>query len=314
MKRWGFVLLGMGLIFGALAEVAGTEPQAAGAPPSSSPGKTAAKVVWTGKSGGFEIRWTTADIQAWPLTQPDRLVFSAARLAHRGFQTFISPPNLDGSEEHITYEREFTLLSVVGSIISLRDELYYYVKPSAHPGVEIRFTAIDLAKPGVVPDPWAIEEGFNLKKLGKVAKLTDYFPESEVLQTLLNNAIIKEALGGESPSSLVKLFSLFKEQSMEIKGVPCVFPRDFLTRFAFHHLQGDRVAVRLGLPSVGGAYRSFHADLDLLLPIPPALKNPLAQAASGQEGFLLADRKKIAGEDVTRISFSFEGTGKVKKR
>ncbi|MCX5887854.1 MAG: hypothetical protein NTY36_00195 [Deltaproteobacteria bacterium] len=312
MKRLGVVLLGMVMIFGVPLWVAGTEPPAAGAPPISPQGEKAVQVIWTGKSGGFEIRWTTIDIQARPLNKPGRLVFSAARLANRGFQTFISPPNLDGSEEQITYERKFTLLSVVGSIISLRDELYYYVKPSAHPGVETRFTTIDLAKPGIVPDPWAIEGGFSLKKLGQVAKLTDYFPENEVLKALLNNGIIKEALAGESPPSLVKLFELLTEQPIRINEVPYVFPRDFLTRFGFHHLQRDKVAVLMGLPSSGGAARGFHAELSLLLPVPPTLKKSLPLGASGKEGFLMTDRKKIAGEGVTLISFSIDGKGKVK--
>src|SRR5512139_2756059 len=100
MTRWVLLLLGMVLIFGALAAVAGTEPQAAGGLPNSPEAKNATKVVWTGKSGGFTIRWTTADIQAWPLKNPEELAFSAAQLSRRGFQTFISPPNLDGSEEN----------------------------------------------------------------------------------------------------------------------------------------------------------------------------------------------------------------------
>jgi len=239
----------MGLIFGALAWMAGIEPRAAGAPPGSPPGKTAAKVIWAGKSGGFAIRWTTADIQARPLNQSDRLVFSAARLSHRGFQTFISPANLDGSEKHITYERKFTLLSVIGSIICLKDELYYNIQPSAHPGLETRFTAIDLARSGeviYVSPPEADLFELDLAKLGKVAKLTDYFPEEEVLKALLNNAIIQEELGGESPQSQAELLTLLK--GLRINEIPYLFPRDFLTRFAFHHLEGENVAVRLGLP------------------------------------------------------------------
>ena len=262
MKRWGVALLGMGLIFGALAWVAGTEPQASGAPPISPQAEKAAQVIWTGKSGGFEIRWTTADIQARPLDKPDRLVFSAAQLAHRDFQTFISPPNLDGSEERVTYERKFTIISVVGSIVSLKDELYYNIQPSAHPGLETRFTAIDLARSGeviYVSPPEADLFELDLAKLGKVAKLTDYFPEEEVLKALLNNAIIQEELGGESPQSLAELLTLLK--GLRINEIPYLFPRDFLTRFAFHHLEGENVAVRLGLPSMGGAARGLHAEL-----------------------------------------------------
>jgi hypothetical protein len=301
------------MIVGILAWVAGIESQAAGAPPVLPQGKKAAKAIWAGKSGGFAISWTTANIQARPLKKPGRLAFSAAQLARRGFQTFISPPHLDGSEERVTYERKFTLLSVVGSIVSLKDELYYNIQPSAHPGLETRFTAIDLARSGEViyvsppeGDPFELD----LAKLGKVAKLTDYFPEKEVLKALLNNAIIQEELGGESPQSLSKLFGLLK--GLQINEIPYFLPRDFLTRFVFHHLEGNKVAVRLGLPSGGGPARGLHAELDLLLPIPPAMKKPLALAAPGQEGFLMADHNKIAGEGVTLITFSFEGKGKVK--
>jgi hypothetical protein len=312
MKRWRLLLWGMVLIFGTSAWVAGIELQETGVPPKSPPGEKSAQAIWTGKSGGFEIRWTTNDIQAWSLNKPGRQVFSAASLSHRGFQNFISPPHLTGRARHITYERTFTLLSVVGSILSLQDELYYEITPSAHPGGETRFTTIDLAKPGEVPDPWAQEDGLNPKRLGRVAKLTDYFPEQEVLKALLHHTVIQESLGGKSASSLAKLFELLKEQSIEIKGIPCVFPRDFLTRFAFYQLQGDRVAVRLGLPSIGGPFRSFHAEVDLLLPVPPALKKSLTLAVAGKEGFLQVDRKKMAGEGVTLITFSFNGKGKVK--
>jgi hypothetical protein len=295
--------------------VAGTESRPEGGNSAAPQEQKTAPVIWTGKSGGFEIRWTTADIQARPLNQPDQVVFSAARLAHRGFQTFISPPNLDGSEERVTYERKFTIISVVGSIVSLKDELYYNIQPSAHPGGETRFTAIDLAKSGeavYVSPPEADLFELDLAKLGKAAKLTDFFPETGVLKALLNNASIKGALGGESPSSLANLFKLLQDQRIEINNeVPYLFPRDFLTRFAFYSLQKNKVTVRLGLPSASGAARYWYAELGLLLPIPAALKESLTLAASGKEGFLMRDQRNIAGEGVTRLAFSIDTKGNV---
>lgn len=302
--------MGIVLILAVLAAVAGTRLQAVEAPRISLQDKTAAQPIWTGTSGGFAIRWTTADLQARPVKKPGRLAFSAAELSRRGFRTFISPPNLDGSEKRVNYERKFTLLAVVGSILSLKDELYYEIIPSAHPGGETRFTAIDLAKSGKVSDPWAVEEGLNPKKLGKVAKLTDYFPEKEVLKALLSNAIIQEALEGESPRSLAEFLALLK--SPRIDEITYSIPRDLLTRFVFHHLQENQVAVRLGLPSATSPARYMHAELELFLPIPPTLKESLTLAAVGKEGFLMAGQEKIASEAVTLIPFSFEGKGKVK--
>jgi hypothetical protein len=174
-------------------------------------------------------------------------------------------------------------------------------------GLETRFTSIDLAKSGevvYVSPPEADLFELDVAKLGKVAKLTEYFPEREVLQALRNNAIIKEALRGESPSSLAKLFNLLKEQDIWINKAPFIFPRDFLTRFAFHHLQGDKVAVLMGLPASGGAARGLHAELDLRLPMPPAWKKPLTLASAGKEGFLRQDQERLFRGEYTIIRFT----------
>jgi len=52
-------------------------------------------------------------------------------------------------------------------------------------------------------------------------------------------------------------------------------------------------------------------QLGLLLPIPKALKEPLALAAIHQDGFLMRDVSRIANGQVTRFSFT---TGKRDKR
>jgi hypothetical protein len=82
------------------------------------------------------------------------------------------------------------------------------------------------------------------------------------------------------------------------------FPRDVFTRFAFHHLEDTRIAVRLGLPPIVEPCRTQHAQLGLLLPIPPALKRDLTLAASRQTGFLIRDHKTIAGTRGTTVAFS----------
>lgn len=61
------------------------------------------------------------------------------------------------------------------------------------------------------------------------------------------------------------------------------------------------VAVRLNLPSIAFAYRS--QQIGLLLPIPSELKQPLALAAIGQEGFLMAEAPRGTRNQVTRFAF-----------
>jgi hypothetical protein len=326
MKSLAIVLLGLWMNLGVPAWAAGAVPPPAGALPDSSPDPKSSQAIWSGESGGFAIRWTTADLEAKSVAPPESLVFSAASLAKQGLQVFL-PEALElmqdvrGSDQKrgCSYERRFTLLSVVGPLVSFQDDYYSYCQGWAHPSVDIRFTTVDLAKPGealYVSPPESGPFDLDLAKLGKVARLTDYFPEKEVLRALLNDAVIKEALANQSlpqpPQSLDELYQALKEQGIRIKGIPYLLPQDFITRFAFHHLQGEQVAVRLGLPSAGGAARGLHAQLGILLPIPRALKGPLSSAASGKEGFLMENQKKMAGEGVTLIPFSFDRKGKVK--
>jgi hypothetical protein len=92
-------------------------------------------------------------------------------------------------------------------------------------------------------------------------------------------------------------------RSLEVGECLFRFPEDVFTRFAFHHLEGDHIAVRIGLPPNVGACRTQHAQLGLLLPFPPTLKRALTLAASRQAGFLMQDQKKIAGTRATSVAF-----------
>ena len=139
---------------------------------------------------------------------------------------------------------------------------------------------------------------------GKAVNLTDYFQESDILNALLADSVISEALkeAGVStpPKTLAALPKVFAKNGYLIKG-ELSLRSDFLTRFAFHHLEGDMVAVRLNLTSIAFGYRS--QQIGLLLPVPAALKQPLASAASGEEGFLMDSVPPGIRKQQTRFAF-----------
>ena len=66
------------------------------------------------------------------------------------------------------------------------------------------------------------------------------------------------------------------------------FSEDMLSRYAFHHVSGNRVAVRIGLSHGCEANRGGLTQLGVYLPIPAALSAPLTAAAAGKQGFLMA--------------------------
>ena len=86
-----------------------------------------------------------------------------------------------------------------------------------------------------------------------------------------------------------------------LNGTDLSLRPDFLTRFAFHHLEGDLVAVRLNLPSIAFAYRS--QQIGLLLPIPSELRQPFALAAIGHEGFFMKEAPRGIRNKLTKFSF-----------
>jgi hypothetical protein len=274
------------------------------------------QLIWRGRSGDFILTWRTSDIRATLADKPAQGAFSVHPVVKRDFEAFLASQRASGrregtNAEACTYERTFKILSVVGSLLSLEDAYYAFCQGWAHPAVETRFTALDLAKPGEL----AYADGaafppidLDVSRLGKAVNLTDIAAESDILSALLNDSVIRKALGNidqSTPSpTLQELQQLLADRSLQTGECLFRFPEDVLTRFAFHHLEGNHIALRLGLPPHVEPCRTYHAQLGLLLPIPPALKRDLTLAAARKAGFLMQHHKKIAGARVTTVAFS----------
>src|SRR5260370_25698953 len=149
-------------------------------------------------------------------------------------------------------DRDFQVLSVVGPLISFVDYQADFCG-GAHPGADTRFTTIDITMPGQVSytrredtSPMDVE----LKESGKIIKLTDYFSQGDILKSMRADPVIKKALATldshPSPHSLLELPKLFSGNDYELGESGYELRPHFLTRFALHHLEGDKVAVRLG--------------------------------------------------------------------
>lgn len=279
-------------------------------PPQSSP-QTTGKTIWKGFSGGIEIEWTTEDLFA-KSGQKVEQIFSS--LAKRGYDEFLDDistvDKTKGRSTNCDYRRDFELLSVVGTLVSFRDNEYVDCG-GAHPTTEMRFTTIDLARSGeVVYGQGDNAMDVDLQKPGKAVKLTDYFADSDVLTTLLADRVIKRALANapvsSPPRTLASLPEIFAKSDYVLNKTEVSLRPDFLTRFAFHHIEGDMVAVRLNLPSIAFAYRS--QQIGLMLPIPSELRQPFALAAIGQGGFFMRDAPASIRNKMTRISFATSAT------
>lgn len=256
--------------------------------------RAAEQPIWSGTSAGYSIQWTTGDLMARQAAGAAGASFSGRQMARDDF-AYIEKE----SESHCEYNRTFALLSVVGSIMSYSDAYGLSCENTAHPSDQTRFVAVDLSKPAGAPRR---PEDTTLP--GNIARLTDFFPAGEVLKALLADAIIRKALAGKRPRTLDELMKYIADEYPTVaddEKLCFTLDPDLLTRFAFHHVEGDHVAVRLGL-SGAGVCRANLTQIGLLLPIPASLKEALAKAASLSEGFLM-NRKVGAGRET---SFSAE--------
>ena len=269
---------------------------------SQTPAQKREKTIWKGATGDYQITWTTAEISA---RSSSAQVFSAKALAQENYQLTVKDAR-ENNSKLTAFERNFKVLSIVGSLVSLEDNFYSNYQGSAHPSGETRYTAIDLSKSGKVGYSSFLEGlDMNLNALGLTAKLTDYFPATEIYKALMADALIQKALGEKRPKTLAELLKLFADgEGTVAAGRTCArLSEDLLTRFAFHHVEGDKVAVRLGLSGLGPC-RENLTQIGLLLPIPDALRIAFNFAETNKEGFLNKDAKRLSGGQQTTITFS----------
>jgi hypothetical protein len=66
------------------------------------------------------------------------------------------------------------------------------------------------------------------------------------------------------------------------------FGADMLSGFAFHHMESDKIVVR-----INSRNRSIVFQTDLLLSIPLGLKAALLKVSSGKEGIFMSQTEKL---------------------
>ena len=202
------------------------------------------------------------------------------------------PPDLGEaiSDATITYRP----LSVVGPLVSLRVSTGGYSPGAAHPYAHETIEVVDVSGADAKPS------------------LLEYWPERAVVASLRADPWVRRFLDpdavapkGETLAMLTAALNDGRDGVEVDDDDPCRtdawFSEDLARSFAFHHLEGGRVAVRIAVPYATEVCRGTMHEVGLLLPIPDALRDDLARAADRRAGFLARD----AG-DAPRYSASWE--------
>ena len=240
------------------------------------------ETIWSGTAGSFQWRWTTSELLARS-SSTGREVFSAASFEKRS-----NPTLKETTEQPWEGYLECTIkpLSIVGSIASYERD--YYWEGGAHPSGSTDFVSVDVTNPG------------------QRLSLTDLFTDAAVLKALLADKIVSDTLKRNhvtgTPRSTAQLVNLLNGKSFggDDNG-QFAFTKDLLARFALHHVEGDWVAVRLNVSWNYEVYRFTSTQIGILLPVPARLRGPLTRAGAREQGFLMPNAKKLAGNRTTML-------------
>lgn len=254
--------------------------------------QAAETVVWAGSSEMFSIRGSTADIVIKTKGQRDQRGISFRALTNAEWLALVR----SDKGQPLEFEKRYRLLSAVGPYLSFEEETSCDCG-GAHPTVSRRIRAVHLAKS-------------HAGRL-EAARLTDLFPEEDLVAALENNSEVRQALGAAdqpSPQTLNALFTSPGVEGVTIGGRSYLFSPDILDSFAFDHSQGDKTTIHLSLPYNGEVNRGDLATIELLLPIPDVLKAALKAAESKRSGILLTEADALFEGGVTVFRFRTKGT------
>jgi hypothetical protein len=214
----------------------------------------------------------------------------------KGFLADLKPdPDDDRDQSDWEAHLSFDVLSVVGTLVSYEESSAGYTG-GAHPYDHRGYVLEDVTKKG--------KDTFSL--------LTA-FPEKDVLKALKADGFVKKHVRDEKAFADAKTVEALME-SLDA-GEDCVgfeYGLDNVKRsVAFHHLEGDKVAVRIAFGYAAESCRGNMFVVGVLLPIPADLKPALERASTRQEGFLMKDAKAARAPSV---SFDWEGSAPKPKK
>jgi hypothetical protein len=254
------------------------------------------QLSWEGTSQGYNLDWDGKDLSVQADGKKHGIFSQVSANYCRVLRS-------DPESRNCYCGNSFNLTSVVGKIVSFEDESDFSCSGSH---TYWRYTSLDLAKPGDFVYPRIVGfEGKEAKKLraSKMIALSDLFSETDIFAGILANsqvsAGISRAIGENkvksSPTTLAEFSGSFAGDKMNLFNDDFHLEKDYLSRFVFHHLDGDKVAVWISLTPSSHAGQANHEHIEILLPIPEKLREPLMYADIGQQGFLMKDAAKFVG-------------------
>lgn len=267
-----------------------SEPATPTIAPTPTPARAQAKPAdsvlrrWEQTVGRTSYRWDGKDLYAKQSSDREIPIFNRAAIQHR--RSF----ERSGCE----LSNYFSPAAVVGGLVSYEHETNWG-------GVNC----------GVSSGEWRLAT-VDVSDSTRFLDLRSLFGDLDLLNALLENqqlsSDIQKSIYGKKldavPNTLDDLSKFLTKFDYQLFDGDSYFETDYLSRFAFHHLEGQNVCIRISATSTSTAGRAIHDYVEILLPIPERLRDKLQKADSGTEGFLMKDAETKVGTAYATIELT----------
>jgi hypothetical protein len=197
---------------------------------------------------------------------------------------FLSDFTVEEGTDTLGWEGSESLkvLSVVGPWVSYEQSQSGFTG-GAHPYASTSFVTEDVTK---------AKGAFSLLAA---------FPEKDVLAALKADRFIRKHIHDEAAfksAQTVEALMQTLEPGEDCVGFEFAGLESVKNSVAFHHVEDNKVAVRISFGYAAEACRGQHFVVGVLLPIPASLRPAFERAAKRQEGFLMKDAKAVKAPSV----------------
>jgi hypothetical protein len=248
------------------------------------------EVFWEGHISEFQVKWASDDLY---------IVSSSGE--HRVFSKYAQKwaSQVTEGQREATNTICFRVLSVVDTIVSVEIFDRIVGDRASTDSTTVKWVTFDMRKGSELPDETEDENAGNIS-------LIDFWNEDQILEALLSNSRVGEAVKREGIKTPVSLDALFPNAylSLDAPGMGgSQLDERFAKHFVFKEIRGNKAVISIEVVDRYNFHQIRPGYIDIELPIPAKLAPALDAANSGEIGFLNVLASKRFGGSHTLFLF-----------
>jgi hypothetical protein len=206
-------------------------------------------------------------------TRTHEPVFSVAAFAHAEYQILRAQSGLSAADDKTPFQvsQSFTIVSLYGTYLALRDQTVIEQESGALPGGGVRYWTIDLRHPhNLNLDPTRPLAAIPQPN-GAIMSLATIYSPTQIAAALIRDPFVRKVVTPRAGESSHSILAALAHATLTNLNICLDAPRDVLSSFAIVSATGSTLGIRLGLPGRASC-RGNLTNLGLTLPLLDSIK------------------------------------------